>query len=237
MISHHGKVISHLGLLLRLLSSRGVFFPHSLTMVTIKPITAMAAKITVYQYFVMKRRNVARALSDRRSLRRVSRGPSGSTWKRTRLIEFLTTTSQLTSTTQGTSTSAYDTSKHFLSYDRCHNSRPHKRNVGHTRCLRHTHVLIMEKYTSTSSCKHCIIDQNIILKSKTRDLYLVSLYTICVWTQKDFPNLLNKYLCLVICQLSSHIFVVPDMPKSLSPFVPNIPSNLFTTPFSSTPSS
>ena len=98
----------------------------------------------------------------------------------------MTTTSQLTSTTEPTSTSAYDTSKHFLSYDRCHNSRPHKRNVGHTRCLRHTHVLV-KKYTSTSSCKHCIVDQNIILKSKTRDLYLFSLYTICLWTQKDSP--------------------------------------------------
>ena len=55
--------------------------------------------------------------------------------------------------------------------------------------------------------------------------------------KKTLLFLLNKYLCPVICQLSSHIFLVPDMPKSLSPFVPNIPSNLFTTPFSSTPSS
>ena len=186
IISENDPEYAHLGLLLRLLSSKGVFFPHNLTMVTIKPMTAIAAKMTVYQYLVMKRRKVARALSDSSSLLRVSSGPSGSTWKRRGLIEVVTTTSQLTSTTQGTSTSAYDTSKHFLSYDRCHNSRPHKRNVGHTRCLRHTHVLV-EKYTSTSSCKHCIVDQNIILKSKTRDLYLFSLYTICLWTQKDSP--------------------------------------------------
>ena len=138
IISENDPEYAHLGLLLRLLSSRGVFFPHNLTMVTIKPMTAIAAKMTVYQYLVMKSRKVARALSDRSSLLRVSSGPSGSTWKRRGLIEVVTTTSQLTSTTQGTSTSAYDTSKHFLSYNPCHNSRPHKRNVGHTRCLRHT---------------------------------------------------------------------------------------------------
>ena len=97
--------------------------------------------------------------------------------------------------------------------------------------------MLVEKYTSTSSCKHCIVDQNIILKSKTRDLYLFSLYTICLWTQKDSP--IPPQQISVPSNLSAELAYLCSSryAKSLSPFVPNIPSNLFTTPFSSTPSS
>ena len=42
--------------------------------------TARAARMTEYQYLVMKLLTVMMLLSEKRSSRRVSRGPSGSTW-------------------------------------------------------------------------------------------------------------------------------------------------------------
>ena len=56
--------------------------PHSLTMVIMRPMTARAARMTVYQYWVMNRRKVVRDLEEKRRRCSVTSGPRGSTCNR-----------------------------------------------------------------------------------------------------------------------------------------------------------
>ena len=54
--------------------------PHSLTIVIMRPMTARAARMTVYQYWVMNRRKVVRDLEEKRRRYSVTSGPRGSTY-------------------------------------------------------------------------------------------------------------------------------------------------------------